>query len=514
MLAFKDSLPGLDDLPDVIERAKVEMGLTNTGKAFSKDILRVEISGPAQPKFTVVDLPGLIHVDSKQQSAMDVQLISELVHSYMSNPRSVILAVVSAKNDYANQIILKKSRDVDPDGLRTLGLVTKPDTLPRGSESEAAFLDLVSNNDISFQLGWHVVRNRDFVTRHCSTQERDQVEEVFLSQGVWQALPREMVGIASLRRRLSKILLEQIKLYLPGLTADIQSNITDCKKRLLRLGSSRDTLEKQRQFLLELSQSFQSLCRSAIDGNYDNAFFGNHLCEDEYRKRIRAVVQNRNIDFSEYMRKSGHSWELVDEPKSPEVVKEDSADGPPLRFMRTEAVKWVRDLLKRSRGRELPGSYNPLLVGELFRARSNRWGDIARKHVKETWLESKRFLEQICSSIADEETAPALFTHWISPIADEKFQKANQALDRILADREAHPMTYNHYYTEILQDIRTERQTKEIETILKNHLTKATYVNHLVLRKWPNHLQPANWTWTISLAQNSLTARRLITRSP
>jgi hypothetical protein len=51
------------------------------------------------------------HSDNKYQSAADVELISDLVRSYMRNPRSVVLAVVSAKNDYANQIILKRVTD-------------------------------------------------------------------------------------------------------------------------------------------------------------------------------------------------------------------------------------------------------------------------------------------------------------------------------------------------------------------------------------------------------------------
>jgi hypothetical protein len=84
-----------------------------------------------------------------------------------------ILAVVTAKNDINNQIILKRARDVDPEGLRTLGVITKPDTLPRGSKSEADFINLASNDDIKFCLGWHVVKNRDYDSHQSSTKERD-----------------------------------------------------------------------------------------------------------------------------------------------------------------------------------------------------------------------------------------------------------------------------------------------------------------------------------------------------
>ena len=60
---------------------------------------------------TLVDLPGLIHASNKSQSEDDVDLIKSLVDKYISEARTIILAVISAKNDYANQIILKNVVD-------------------------------------------------------------------------------------------------------------------------------------------------------------------------------------------------------------------------------------------------------------------------------------------------------------------------------------------------------------------------------------------------------------------
>lgn len=90
----------------LFEQAKDAMGLLSVGgNAFSEDILRVEISGPKQPQLTIVDLPGLIHSHNKHQTEHDVKLVTSLVAKYMKNPRSIILAVVSAKNDFPNQIV-------------------------------------------------------------------------------------------------------------------------------------------------------------------------------------------------------------------------------------------------------------------------------------------------------------------------------------------------------------------------------------------------------------------------
>ena len=211
------------------------MGLESSARAFSDDVLRVEISGPEQPHLTLVDLLGLIHAESRHQSEKDVKLVSSLIRSYMANTRSIILAVVSAKNDYANQIVTKLARDVDPKGIRTLGIITKPDTLRVGSESEKAFLDLAGNKDVGFRLGWHVLRNRDDDSRDNSVEERDEKEKEFFSQGSWISLPPKSLGIGALKPRLSTVLKDQIVSELPNLLRDVGAGIDDSRSTLIRL---------------------------------------------------------------------------------------------------------------------------------------------------------------------------------------------------------------------------------------------------------------------------------------
>ena len=62
---------------------------------------------------TVVDLPGLISVANDEQTEDDVRTVQDLVDSYVANPRTIILAVVQANNDIANQGIIQKSRRFD-----------------------------------------------------------------------------------------------------------------------------------------------------------------------------------------------------------------------------------------------------------------------------------------------------------------------------------------------------------------------------------------------------------------
>ena len=456
---FGATLDNLNEFASLVDQAKTAMGITDTLGAFSNDVLRVEVSGPDRPHLTIVDLPGLFHSGNKLQSAADVTLVKNMVRGYMENRRSIILAVVSAKNDYANQAVLKFAKEVDASGNRTLGIITKPDTLSVGSESEAGFVSLAKNEDIIFRLGWHIVRNRNYEERNEPTEVRNATETAFFLTGIWASLPRDMVGISSLRVRLSKVLLDHIKAELPALVEDIERNLEDCKENLAKLGIKRATLHEQRLFLLQIGQDFQGLARAAIDGGYDNSFFGDSRSDLGYSKRLRAVIQNLNLDFAKEMRVHGHHRRIIDE--GTESVERDISNRKVI--TRTAFEAEILDLLKSSRGRELPGMFNPLIVGEIFHQQAKPWEQIARSHVLQTWEAVERFLELALSSLTDNKTLDRLLVEVVNPLMKERLQGVNRKLDDILMPyTHGHPITYNHYFTETVQTIRQQRQEKEI----------------------------------------------------
>ena len=461
LLGFRETLDDFKDFPSLVDKANSLMGVSAAGNAFSNDVLRVEVSGPDRPHLTIVDLPGMIHSENKVQTAADVALVLGMVRQYMENKRSIILAVISAKNDYANQIVLKLAKEVDPAGGRTLGIITKPDTLPVGSESEAGFIGLAMNEDVNFRLGWHILRNRDYGSRNSTTEARDDAETIFFSQGVWKDLPRQAVGIATLRERLSKVLLDQIKAELPSLVNDIQKGVDDCQDKLNKLGGSRTTLDEQRLFLLRISQSFQSLCKAAVDGTYGDVFFGDAHSVEGYKKRLRAIVQNHNIHYAEDMRLKGHHREIVD--------AEAVYDG--RKITRQQFLDEISWLLTKSRGKELPGMFNPLIVGDLFYEQSKPWEKMTRGHLHVTWTIVKGFLELALAYLTDENTAGNLFKEVIDPILNQKWQIINDKLQELLAqNQKGHPITYNHYFTETIQKVRQERTEKEVMSRLQSVL--------------------------------------------
>lgn len=234
--------------------------------------------------------------------------------------------------------ILTRAREVDPHGLRTLGVITKPDQLGNGTDGEKTFLSLARNEQVDFDLGWHVVRNLDSGVSD-GTQDRDAIEKQFFVESNFRSLSATTLGIENLRHRLSMVLFDQIKAELPRLIKDIESGISSCSHELDKLGPARVTFDDQKNFLIDLSDEFQKLCDAAVKGDYEHEFFEDRSLAD---RRLSATIANLGIDFEEDVRTEGAQWKIVEG----EVPDKRSRT-------RAQAIKDVRKLLRISRGREV-----------------------------------------------------------------------------------------------------------------------------------------------------------------
>ncbi|KAH8199463.1 hypothetical protein TruAng_006339 [Truncatella angustata] len=444
------------DISALVEKAKMHMSLGEESKTFSSDILRIEVIGPAQPNLTIVDLPGLFRAGNKEQSAEDADTVRELVRTYMSKSLSIILAVVSAKSDFALQEVTQLARKIDRHGHRTIGLITKPDTLDAGSDSERAYLELAQNHDVHFRLGWHVLRNRDYTSRDATNDERDRQEEAFLAQGAWAALPQKQKGVAALRSRLSGVLTNQILEQLPELISKVDHGLQECSHALEKLGISRATMEEQRSYLLQASYRFATLMREAISGLYSDVFFGNIRDYGANRKRLRAVIQNILTDFAEHMRQNGQSRRIV------EQYDEGDQNGS-VQVLRSEYLQEVKKLMRDSRGCELPGTFNPLIITELFRDQCVPWKSLITNCSNHVLAAVNHTVDLVLSYVVDENTRSELWKELIIPELELLNRSLLTKTDEILASHTSrHPITYNHYLTENVQKAQKQRSRKAL----------------------------------------------------
>ncbi|KAH7075752.1 P-loop containing nucleoside triphosphate hydrolase protein [Paraphoma chrysanthemicola] len=476
---FTRTITDFTELPFIIAEATKAMGLEavgQTNKAFARDVLTVEISGPSRPQLTLVDLPGLIHSANRMQSEEDVKLIQELILDYMQNPRTIILAVITAKNDYANQIVLKHCQTIDPSGRRTLGIITKPDTLTEGTANQRSWLDLAQNRDIYFELGWHMVKNRTDVEADKSFSQRNTAERQFFSKGAYLDLPSHCKGIETLRSRLSALLHNHLKTELPHLKAELMEKLANTSRELKQLGVKRNTPQEQRMFLTDIGTKINELLKAGVRGQYDVSFFGTvdmkaPVDSLENIRRFRAVIQHLNLNFSDRMHTVGSKYRIPSRKGDTREVKEPTDKAAdikgPIKLTRDEAIDWVHRTLERSRGLELPGNFNPLIVSQLFWEQSTPWNNLALEHIEFVAAKCSTFVDIVLTETAPSDIKSRLTDYCVEKALTDALAAAKAELEKIIADKQRNLMTYNHYFTSKIQDQRKSKFASILSGVAK-----------------------------------------------
>ncbi|KAL3478142.1 P-loop containing nucleoside triphosphate hydrolase protein [Aspergillus californicus] len=474
-----------NDLPDLIEKAKKCMGITESNASgFSDDVLKVEISGPDKPELTLVDLPGLYYSTSQDQGLEGIRIVRGLTEKYMKNSRSIILAVISAKTDYHLQEVLNLAETFDPKRERTMGIITQPDILEAESEEEDAYLKFLKNEKIPLQLGWHALRNRSFETRDISDEARDKRESEFFNHGQWANLPRQCVGIDVLRSRLSGILLKHIRRNLPGLIADIQEKISDREQKLLKLGPARSSLQQQRGFLLSISSNFERITTQALNGMYADDFFGGlgDTAGADNLRRIRAVIRQLNEYFAEAMAIRGSRRAILLDGQSNTAVSESAnpyMDNWEAEYIDRNALEAeVSARACANRGIELPGNANQLLVGNLFRDQSKPWEELAKTHLLNAWDSVRYFVHLLTQEFTDEYTHSMLVGSVLEPALEEMRQALLDKLDELTAyTKRGHPLPIGRSFLAQIQKARSIRLLESLKSKLVNTQESAADVS-------------------------------------
>ncbi|KAK2599466.1 hypothetical protein N8I77_011220 [Diaporthe amygdali] len=458
LAAFAPKTNDRDNIGKIIESAKVAMGLLGDGaKVFSTDVLRIELVSPDQPNLTIVDLPGLFGASDKNQTDADSTIVHKLVTTYMKQRRSIILAVVAADNAFANQPVTKLAREIDPAGIRTLGLLTKPDKVDKGSDTERYYLELAQNQNVVLTLGWHVLRNKGFDTLDDTIEQREKREADFFRESAWNVLEPSQLGAQNLQKRLREIQWNQIRQGLPGVKSDVQTGIRDCQAKLAQLGSARDSKKEKQKYLMHISSRLNKLMQAAIDGVYADRFFESRPGQqDAFERRLRANVQKTLTKYSEEMTADGHALEVVEDDLEPKR---------PSNFVyRSGYLQTVKTLMERCQSRELPGTYNPMVVSDLFSRQCRPWQCISQNLVELIHEAAAITFNKLLSELCDENTKTRLMRGMIQPSLYRLRQNLKNTVAELLDPHlSIHPITYNEYLKEVVKDIQGSRHKRNFD---------------------------------------------------
>nr|KYP58705.1 Dynamin-related protein 5A [Cajanus cajan] len=238
---------------------------TGRTKQISSVPIHLSIYSPNVVNLTLIDLPGLTKVAVEGQPDSIVKDIEDMVRSYIEKPNCIILAISPANQDLATSDAIKISREVDPTGDRTIGVLTKIDLMDKGTDA----VDILEGRAYRLKFPWIGVVNRsqaDINKNVDMIAARRREREYFNSSPEYKHLAHRM-GSEHLGKMLSKHLETVIKSKIPGIQSLINKTISELETELTRLGKpvAADAGGKLYS-IMEICRSFDQIFKDHLDG--------------------------------------------------------------------------------------------------------------------------------------------------------------------------------------------------------------------------------------------------------
>ncbi|KAJ4825856.1 Dynamin- protein 1E [Turnera subulata] len=239
--------------------------LTGKNKQISPVPIHLSIYSPNVVNLTLIDLPGLTKVAVEGQPETIVQDIEAMVRSYVDKPNCIILAISPANQDIATSDAIKLSREVDPSGERTFGVLTKLDLMDKGTNA----LDVLEGRSYRLQHPWVGIVNRSQADINKNVDmiiARRKEREYFATSPDYGHLASKM-GSEYLAKLLSKHLESVIRARIPSITSLINKSIDELESELDRLGRPIAVdAGAQLYSILELCRAFDRIFKEHLDG--------------------------------------------------------------------------------------------------------------------------------------------------------------------------------------------------------------------------------------------------------
>ncbi|KAL3423187.1 vacuolar dynamin-like gtpase [Phlyctema vagabunda] len=236
---------------------------TGRNAGISPAPINLRIYSPNVLTLTLVDLPGLTKVPVGDQPRDIERQIREMVLKQISKPNAIILAVTGANTDLANSDGLKLAREVDPEGQRTIGVLTKVDLMDDGTD----VVDILAGRIIPLRLGYVPVVNRgqrDIDNKKIISAALENEKNFFENHKAYRN-KSSYCGTPYLARKLNIILMMHIKQTLPDIKARISASLQKYTTELSGLGDS--MLGNSANIVLNIITEFSNEWRTVLDGN-------------------------------------------------------------------------------------------------------------------------------------------------------------------------------------------------------------------------------------------------------
>ncbi|KIP01924.1 hypothetical protein PHLGIDRAFT_96557 [Phlebiopsis gigantea 11061_1 CR5-6] len=253
-----------DEIRKEIEQETFRVAGQNKG--ISKLPIHLRIYSPNVLDLTLVDLPGLTKIPVGDQPSDIERQIRSLVIEYITKPNCVILAVSPANVDLANSESLKLARSVDPQGRRTIGVLTKLDLMDAGTNA----LDILTGRIYPLKLGFIGVVNRsqqDINSNKNMNEALENETEFFRNHPAYRNIAHKN-GTKYLARTLNQVLMNHIRDKLPDMKARLNTLMGQAQQELNSFGDAAiyGDANQQGALILRLMTQFARDFVSSIEG--------------------------------------------------------------------------------------------------------------------------------------------------------------------------------------------------------------------------------------------------------
>ncbi|XP_068598573.1 interferon-induced GTP-binding protein Mx-like [Brachionichthys hirsutus] len=455
-ISYQDHEEEIEDPADVEKKIRgAQDEMAGVGVGISDDLISLEIASPDVPDLTLIDLPGIARVAVKGQPENIGDQIKRLIQKFIKKQETISLVVVPSNVDIATTEALKMAQEVDPDGERTLGILTKPDLVDKGTEESV--VDIVHNEVIHLKKGYMIVkcRGQKEITEKVSLSEAIEREKAFFEDHAYfhTLYSDGHATVPKLAEHLTIELVHHIEKSLPRLEEQIEEKISQTQAELERYGNGPPSDKAER--LLYLIDKVTEFVQDAT-----SLTVGEELkCGD--RLNIFSLLRKEFGEWIAYLDLSGENFNW-------KVERE------------------VEDYEVKYRGRELPGFTNYKIFEFMVKEQIKTLEEPAVKRLKAVGdAVRKAFIQLAQNNFAGFPNLVKMAKTKIESIKQEKEASAESML-RTQFRMEMLVYSQDRTYSNTLSDSRRKitamEPEEETECILSkqdNHATLEDLMLHL-----------------------------------
>lgn len=240
--------------------------VTGSNKGISNLPINLRVHSPHVLNITLIDLPGMTKIAVGDQPVDIETQIVDMLMQFITKETCLILAVTPANTDLATSDALQLAKKVDPDGLRTIGVLTKLDLMDEGTDAK----EVLENKLLPLRRGYVGVVNRsqkDIEGRKDIKLAVESERKFFLSHPSYRHMADRM-GTPYLQKVLNQQLTNHIRETLPGLRDRLQKQMLSLEKEVEQYKHFRpDDPSIKTKAMLQSIQQLQQDFERCIEGS-------------------------------------------------------------------------------------------------------------------------------------------------------------------------------------------------------------------------------------------------------